>query len=204
MCSDAGARHARPVHNPLETPMTQRPSRTPRTAQPDRRRLLQQGAALGAGRRARPAARRPGVRAGARRPRPLPAGQDRLEAGRGRVDHRRGDPGQLLREPDRAAAAVRGAHRHQGALREGAAGADPAEGDARPVVEDRHLRDPRGRPDVLPAVRRQQVGRAARQVPERRQRSPTRPGSSTTTSSRPGARPTRSTASPTASPTTAR
>ena len=50
----------------------------------------------------------------------------------------------------------------------------------------------------------EQMGRAARQVPERRRRSPTRPGSSTTTSSRPGATPTRSTASPTAFPTTAR
>ena len=50
----------------------------------------------------------------------------------------------------------------------------------------------------------EQVGRAARQVPRTTRRSPTRPGSTTTTSSRPGATPTRSTASPTASPTTAR
>ena len=56
------------------------------------------------------------------------------------------------------AAAVRGAHRHQAALREGAAGADPAEGAARPVVEDGDLRDARRRPDVLPALRRRTSG----------------------------------------------
>ena len=84
------------------------------------------------------------ARAG-RRPRALPQRQDQLAAGRGRNDHRRGDPGQLLRQPRHAAAAVRGADRHQGALREGAAGADPAEGDARPVVEDRRPM-PRTRP----------------------------------------------------------
>ena len=53
----------------------------------------------------------------------------------------------------------------QGALREGAAGPDPAEGDARPVEQDRDLRDVGDRSDVLPAVRRQQVGRAARPLP---------------------------------------
>ncbi len=110
---------------------------------------------------------RPRVRAG-RRPRAVPRREDQLEAGRGRDDHRDGDPGELLREPDHPAAAVRGADRHQAALREGAAGADPPEGAARPVVEDRDLCDARGRPDVLPAVRLEQVGRAARQVPERR------------------------------------
>ena len=49
----------------------------------------------------------------------------------------------------------------------------------------------RDRPDVLPALRRQQVGRAARPVPERYARSPTPPGSTTTTSSRRGATPIR-------------
>ena len=102
----------------------------------DRRRVLRQAAALGlAGALGPPCWR--SARAQARRPRALPERQDQLEAGRGRIDHRRGDPGQLLREPDRAAAAVRGADRRQAALRESAAGADPAEGDARPVVEDR-------------------------------------------------------------------
>ena len=122
----------------------------------------------------------------------------------GEDDHGRRDPGELLRQPDHAAAAVRGADRHQAALREGAARPDPPEGDARPVVEDRHLRDARRRSDVLPALRREQVGRAARPLPERRRRSPTPRGSTTTTSSRRGATPTRSTASRTAFRTTAR
>ena len=132
-----------------------------------RRTVLKQGAALGAAVALGPvglgAARAPG-----RRSRALPGRQDQLEAGRGRDHHGDGDPGELLREPDHPAAAVRGAHRRQAALREGAARADPAEGAARPLVEDRDLRDPCRRPDVLPAVRLEQLGRAARQVPQRR------------------------------------
>ena len=140
-----------------------------------------------------------------RRPRAVPEREDQLAPGGGRVDHRRRDPGELLRQPGHAAAAVRGADRHQGALREGAAGADPAEGDCstcrrRPATYATHAADPM----YYPLYVGQQVGRAAGQVPERRRRSPTRPGSTTTTSSRPGATPTRSTASPTASRTTAR
>ena len=46
-------------------------------------------------------------------------------------------------------------------------GPDPAEGVARPVVQDRHVRDACGGSDVLPAVRVEQVGRSARPVPGR-------------------------------------
>ncbi len=132
------------------------PPRSPDPGRRHRRRSSGRGSRLDARFRAR------------RRARALPRGQDRLEAGRGRDDHGRGDPGELLREPDLAATAVRGADRNPPALREGAAGADPPEGAARPLVEDGDLRDARGRSDVLPALRLQQVGRAARQVPRRR------------------------------------
>ena len=62
------------------------------------------------------------------------------------------------------------------------------------------LRDARGRPDVLPALRRRTSGSSRSTSTSTTPRSPTRPGSTTTTSSRRGATPTRSTASPTAFP----
>ena len=83
-----------------------------------------------------------GIRTG-RRPRSLQVRQDQLEAGRRRADHRCRHPGELLREPDLAAAAVRGTYRHQVALREGSARADPAEGAAGPVLEDGDVRHAR-------------------------------------------------------------
>ena len=69
-------------------------------------------------------------------------------------------------------------------------GPDPPEGGARPVEQDRHLGEPCRRPDVLPALCRQRLGRSARPLSGRRQAD--RPGlvRITTTSSRPGAAPT--------------
>ena len=63
------------------------------------------------------------------------------------------------------AADVRGAVRRQSAIREGAARPDPAKGNARPFVENGDVRNVGDRSDVLPAVRVQQMGGAARQVP---------------------------------------
>ena len=129
---------------------------------PTRRRFLQgtvaASALVGSARSDRPR-RRPGGG-----PRALPIGQDRLAAGLRRDDHGRRHPGELLRQPDRGGSAVRGAHRGHRPLREDSAGADPPEGRHRSHVEDRHLRDPRRRPDVLRALRGQQMGRAARRL----------------------------------------
>ncbi len=188
---------------PQETAMTDRTPHDPQTPQqPGRRRAIQQAASVGV------LAATPQWVASA-----FAQGDDLAPYRSAKINWKQVEgesitvaviPASYFENLIVAAAAVRGADRRQGALREGAAGPDPPEGDARPVVEDGDLRHARGRPDVLPAVRRQQVGRAARQVPERRHAHRRRPGSTTTTSSRPGATPIRSTASPTASPTTAR
>ena len=76
----------------------------------------------------------------------------------------------------------------------GAAGPDPAEGDARPLEQDRHLGDARGRSDVLPLYAANRWIDAARSVSSTTRSSPTRPGSTTRTSSRLARRRHRSTA----------
>ena len=128
--------------------------RTPAPQSPRRRELLQQGAALGI--------------AGALGPTLAFAQGDDLAPYRAaKINWQQAEgetitvaviPASYFENLISLHAAVRGAHRHQAALREGAAGADPAEGAARPLVEDGDLRDARGRPDVLPALRRRTSG----------------------------------------------
>ena len=101
-------------------------------AKPARRRLIQQGTLLGAAALAAPWVLRSAH---------AQSNADIAPYTQSKVNWRQAEgteitvarhSGELLRQPDRARTAVRGPDRHQGALRQGAAGADPAEGDARP------------------------------------------------------------------------
>ena len=80
-------------------PMSNRSTKLPR---PGRRRVIQQAAALGAGALAGPWIVRRADAQTAADVAPYHAGEDQLAAGRRRADHRRRDPRELLRQPDRA------------------------------------------------------------------------------------------------------